>query len=50
MSIRFILASSSPRRRELLASIGFQFDVIPSHIPEQRLEELLDPATQAGTR
>src|SRR5262245_26312104 len=36
MSVRFILASSSPRRRELLASIGLEFDVIPSHIPEER--------------
>jgi len=36
MSVRFILASSSPRRRELLASIGLPFDVVPSHIPEQR--------------
>ena len=33
--IRFILASSSPRRRELLASIGVAFDVIPSHVPEE---------------
>ena len=33
---RFILASASPRRRELLASIGLAFDVIPSHIPEVR--------------
>ena len=33
--MRFILASSSPRRRELLSSIGVEFDVIPSHIPEE---------------
>jgi septum formation protein len=32
--MRFILASSSPRRRELLASIGLTFDVMPSDIPE----------------
>ena len=38
MSIRFILASSSPRRKELLGSIGAEFDVIPSHIPEERRE------------
>jgi len=30
----FILASQSPRRRELLASIGLKFDVMPSDIPE----------------
>lgn len=36
MNERLILASSSSRRRELLASIGLQFDVIPSNVPEQR--------------
>jgi septum formation protein len=38
MSVRFVLASSSPRRRELLKSIGLEFDVVPSHIPEQRAD------------
>lgn len=33
--MRFILASSSPRRRELLTSIGIPFDVVPSHVPEE---------------
>jgi septum formation protein len=32
--VKFILASASPRRRELLASIGLDFDVLPSHVPE----------------
>lgn len=32
--MKFILASSSPRRRQLLESIGLQFEVIPSHVPE----------------
>lgn len=32
----FILASSSPRRRELLTSIKIDFDVVPSHVPEER--------------
>jgi len=36
--VKFILASSSPRRRELLASIGLQFDVVPSHVPEVHQE------------
>lgn len=36
MKPRLILASSSPRRRDLLASIGLECDVIPSHIPEER--------------
>src|SRR5687768_14335150 len=32
--MKFILASASPRRRELLAMIGLEFEVIPSHVPE----------------
>lgn len=32
--MKFILASASPRRRELLASIGVEFDVLPSDVPE----------------
>lgn len=36
--MKFILASSSPRRRELLASIGVDFEVIPSHVPEVHQE------------
>ena len=33
--MKFILASSSPRRRELLSSIGLDFEIIPSHVPEE---------------
>jgi septum formation protein len=36
--VKFILASSSPRRRELLASIGLDFEVVPSHVPEVHQE------------
>jgi septum formation protein len=36
--MRFILASASPRRRELLMSINLDFEIIPSHIPEVRGE------------
>jgi septum formation protein len=32
-----ILASSSPRRRELLAQVGYRFEVHPAHIPEDPL-------------
>jgi septum formation protein len=32
--MKFILASASPRRRELLTSIGLDFEVLPSHVPE----------------
>jgi septum formation protein len=31
---QIVLASASPRRRELLASVGIQFQVIPSNIDE----------------
>jgi septum formation protein len=33
-----VLASASPRRRELLAQAGFLFEVHPAHIPEEPLE------------
>ena len=36
--MKFILASASPRRRELLQSIGLDFEIVPSHIPEIRGE------------
>ena len=32
--MKYILASASPRRRELLKMIGLDFDVMPSHVPE----------------
>ncbi len=38
-----ILASASPRRRELLTQAGFSFEVYPAHIPEEPLENE-DPA------
>jgi len=34
---RLILASASPRRRELLAQAGLQFEVMPAHVPEDPL-------------
>ena len=33
-----ILASSSPRRRELLAMLGIAFEVIPPHIEEEEID------------
>jgi len=33
--MRFVLASASPRRRELLRNAGFDFEVQPSHIIEE---------------
>ncbi len=42
-SIPLILASASPRRRELLAQAGYMFEVVPAHIDEtQHANE--DPA------
>jgi len=32
--IKLILASASPRRKELLAKVGYTFEVNPSHAPE----------------
>src|ERR1700733_15009736 len=32
-----ILASASPRRRELLTQAGFEFQIHPAHIPEDPL-------------
>jgi len=34
--MRLILASASPRRRELLTQAGLSFDVVPAHIDETR--------------
>jgi septum formation protein len=36
--VRLILASGSPRRRELLEGAGLAFEVIPSDVPEVREE------------
>jgi septum formation protein len=36
-SIKVILASGSPRRRQLLAGAGIEFDVIESMMPEQHV-------------
>ena len=33
--MRLVLASGSPRRRELLTALGFDFDVVPSTVDEE---------------
>lgn len=38
--MRYILASQSPRRRELLARTGLEFDVIPSDVNEKITKEV----------
>ena len=35
--MKYILASQSPRRRELLARTGLEFEVIPSDVDEKML-------------
>lgn len=35
---KLILASASPRRRELLTQAGYTFEVVPAHIDETRFE------------
>jgi nucleoside triphosphate pyrophosphatase len=35
VAIRFLLASASPRRRELLAAAGFEFESVPSSLAEE---------------
>jgi septum formation protein len=35
--VRIVLASGSPRRRELLTGLGLRFEVIPANIDETRL-------------
>lgn len=37
MTRQIILASNSPRRKELLTGLGFQFDVIPPQVDEKAL-------------
>lgn len=41
----FILASASPRRREILANAGFSFDIIPSDADENIAGDLSDEET-----
>lgn len=38
--MRYILASQSPRRRELLARTGLEFDMIPSDVDEKITKEV----------
>ena len=45
MSIRLILASESPRRRELLSGFGLPFEILPAHTDEHC--DLTDPSAYA---
>jgi septum formation protein len=44
---RLVLASASPRRRDLLAQLGVPFAPAPSHIPEHHPDGPLDAAVAA---
>jgi septum formation protein len=46
-SRRFILASGSPRRRELLSQAGYQFELIPADIDESQYPPSAMPAEVA---
>ncbi|MCK4550192.1 MAG: Maf family protein, partial [Candidatus Krumholzibacteria bacterium] len=34
---RLLLASASPRRREILQNLGFEFEVLPSNVDESEV-------------
>lgn len=42
-TVPIILASSSPRRRELLSGLGLNFEVVPANIDEERYEAATPP-------
>lgn len=39
MNTKLVLASQSPRRRELLSQLGYQFDCLPADIDESLIED-----------
>lgn len=41
LQLPFILASNSPRRKEILSQAGFQFTVLPSDVDESFPEEMI---------
>ena len=45
--MRIILASASPRRRELLAQMGMEFEVCPSQ-GEEKITEVLPERAEIG--
>ena len=49
--IMLILASASPRRKELLTQAGYDFKVVPANIPEERrLTKIPSPLSRASHR
>ncbi len=47
MTLSLLLASASPRRRELIALLGHPFAVLPAHVDE---ESIVDPDPVANTQ
>ncbi|MFO0907881.1 MAG: Maf family protein [Isosphaeraceae bacterium] len=48
MPLELILASASPRRRQLLTEAGYSIEVIPSDVPEDEPPPGTDPAIYAA--
>lgn len=46
--MKFVLASKSPRRKELLEKAGYSFDIIPA-VNDEVIDSSLSPAEQAKT-
>lgn len=48
--MKYVLASASPRRQELLTQAGFSFDVIPSAVKEKITKDIpSDVVMEPGT-
>lgn len=45
---KIVLASASPRRRELLEQIGIKFDIVVSNEPEDEIDKSLSPENYAS--
>lgn len=45
---RLVLASASPRRRQLLSEAGYPFEIVPSNIEEPEPDGPIDPAVYAS--
>ena len=41
--MKFILASKSPRRKEILNKINFKFKIVPSTIDESKISIKMNP-------
>ena len=46
--MKYVLASASPRRQELLTQAGFTFDVIPSAVDEKITKDIPSDCVAVG--